>query len=69
MLHRKLTVGDKAALTKTFTEEDVIKFAELSGDHNPLHLDEDFIAETRFQKPIVHGCLNLGLLSAVLGEF
>ena len=64
---RKLTVGDKSSMTRTFTEEDVTKFADLTGDHNPLHLDKDFAAETMFERPVVHGVLNLGLVSAVLG--
>ena len=65
---RKLTVGDKASITRTFTEEDVAKFADLTGDHNPLHLDKDFAAEMMFKRPVVHGVLNLGVVSAVLGK-
>ena len=68
VLYRKLSVGDKASMVKTFTEDDVTNFAELSGDMNPLHLDKDFMAGTSFREPVVHGVLNLGLISAVMGE-
>ena len=60
-------IGDSATLTKTFTESDVRKFAEISGDHNPLHIDSAFAATTRFKQQIVHGMLTAGTISAVLG--
>ena len=59
--------GQKATLTKTFSEADVQAFAEASGDKNPVHLDEDYAQTTRFGKRIVHGMLVAGLISAVLG--
>ena len=62
-----LRIGQKASFTKTVTENDVIAFAEASGDKNPVHLDEDFAKKTRFGKRIVHGILVAGLISAVLG--
>lgn len=62
-----IKVGDKAAFTKTFTERDVLNFAEISGDHNPVHVDPEFAATTRFERQIVHGMLTSGLISAVLG--
>ncbi len=63
----KLTIGQKAALTKTFTDADVAAFAEASGDKNPVHLDEAFAQTTRFGQRIAHGMLVAGLISAVLG--
>jgi acyl dehydratase len=62
-----INVGDTASFTKTFTESDVLNFAEISGDHNPVHVDPEFAATTRFERQIVHGMLTSGLISAVLG--
>lgn len=62
-----IRVGDSAAITKTFTDEDVRTFAEISGDANPIHLDDDFARESRFGERLVHGILTAGLISAVLG--
>jgi 3-hydroxybutyryl-CoA dehydratase len=62
-----IKVGDTASLTKTFTESDVLNFAEISGDQNPVHVDPQFAATTRFERQIVHGMLTSGLISAVLG--
>ncbi|HLF87453.1 MAG TPA: MaoC family dehydratase [Anaerolineales bacterium] len=59
--------GQKATLSKTFTEANVQAFAEASGDKNPVHLDEAYAQTTRFGKRIVHGMLVAGLISAVLG--
>ncbi len=62
-----LKIGDSASLTKTFTDEDVRSFAKISGDTNPVHLDDNFAASTRFKQRLVHGMLTAGLISAVLG--
>ena len=63
-----ISVGQKASLTKTFTDEDVRKFAEVSLDVNPLHLDDEYAKTTIFGKRIAHGVLTCGLISAVLAN-
>lgn len=67
--HREsLGVGDRVEFTKTITEDDVTAFAAASGDTNPLHLDEEYAAETRFRGRIVHGTLVGSLISAALAR-
>jgi len=60
-------IGDSASLTKTFTASDVLSFAEISGDRNPLHIDTEYASQTQFKQRLVHGILTAGLISAVLG--
>ena len=62
-----LSVGMSAAYSKTVTESDIAKFAEVSGDNNPLHLDEAFAKTTRFKERIAHGMLSAGFISTILG--
>ena len=62
-----IKVGDSASLTKSFSDADVRSFAEISGDKNPLHLDDDYAAQTQFERRLVHGMLTAGLISAILG--
>lgn len=62
-----LKEGDSASLSKTITIEDIVKFAELTGDVNPVHLDEEFAKKTRFGGRIAHGMFGVSLVSAVLG--
>lgn len=57
----------EASVSKTITEHDIEAFAELSGDINPVHLDEEFAANTIFKKRIAHGFLTGALFSTVLG--
>ena len=59
--------GMRAALEKTFTEDDVLAFAALTGDNNPAHVDADFAASSVFGRQVVHGMFTASLISAVLG--
>lgn len=63
-----LQVGDTATMTKTITDEDIHVFADLTGDHNPVHLDDEYAATTRFGRRIAHGMLSASLISAVLAN-
>lgn len=60
-------IGQFASLKKVFGSDEVMAFAELSLDRNPIHLDEKYAAESRFGKRIVHGFLVGSLISAVFG--
>ena len=64
----KFNVGDRAEITKTIDEADIQAFAEVTGDHNPIHLDETFAKTTRFGRRIAHGMLSASLISAVLAN-
>jgi acyl dehydratase len=61
-------VGQVGTWTRTFTAGDVERFAELTGDRNPLHFDVDFAARTRPGAMIVHGGLTTGLFNALVAE-
>ena len=60
--------GDAATRSRTITDEDIRAFAELTGDHNPVHLDDDYAAGTRFGRRIAHGMLGASLISATLAN-
>jgi 3-hydroxybutyryl-CoA dehydratase len=62
-----LKIGDTFTVQKEVTDELVRKFADVSGDYNPIHLDDEFAAKTRFGKRIAHGMLGASFISAVLG--
>jgi 3-hydroxybutyryl-CoA dehydratase len=62
----ELSVGMTASYRHTITDRDVHVFADLTGDHNPLHLDEVFAQTTRFKGRIVHGMLTASYFSTVL---
>ena len=60
-------VGDRAMMTRTVSGDDVVAFARVTGDDQPLHLDDAWAAKTRFGRRIAHGMLSAGFISAVLG--
>ena len=63
-----LEIGMSRYVRKTVTDQDIEMFAAVSTDHNPVHLDEDYAADTMFGGRIAHGMLTAGLISAVIGE-
>ena len=67
MTFNEINIGDKASFTKVITREMVQQFAEISGDTNPIHLDEEYAKGTVFKENIAHGILVTGLISKVLG--
>lgn len=64
---KSFEVGQRAFLNRAFTFDDIQHFAALSGDFNPVHMDEEFARTTRFGKVIVHGMLVASLISTLLG--
>ena len=62
-----IKIGDRVSLSKVFTEEDVIQFASLSKDTNPIHLDDSYAADSVFGTRIVHGMLVASLFSGLIG--
>jgi len=64
----ELKVGDSAQISKTITEEVINDFARVTGDFNPVHLDQAYAEKTFFKGRIAHGLFSVGLLSTVLGN-
>jgi 3-hydroxybutyryl-CoA dehydratase len=67
VVRQDLEIGERATFTKTISETDVAAFAQVTGDWNPLHMDDDYARQTRFGRRIAHGMLTAGLISTVLG--
>ncbi|MEM9059373.1 MAG: MaoC family dehydratase [Pseudomonadota bacterium] len=63
-----LEIGMSRYVEKTITDYDIRAFAEVSTDHNPVHMDEDYAQDTIFAGRIAHGMLTAALISAVIGE-
>ena len=63
-----LNPGDKASRTQTISDEMIRSFADLTGDTNPVHLDDAYAAGTRFGRRIAHGMIAAGLISATLAN-
>lgn len=62
-----LEIGMEASLTREVTEGDIVQFADISGDQNPVHIDADYAATTIFKERIAHGMLTAAYISALFG--
>lgn len=62
-----LKVGQEASMSRVVTEADIVAYAALSGDYNPVHLNPDYAAQTPFKARIAHGILSAGYISALFG--
>lgn len=60
-------VGDKVTISEKITDQMVRQFAEVSGDKNPIHVDEEYAKKTRFGRRIAHGMMSAALISRALG--
>ena len=65
--YEDIQIGDSASFTKTVSEADITMFAGVTGDLNPVHIDEEYAKRTMFKGRIAHGMLGAGFISAVLG--
>jgi len=63
-----IEMGMTRYIQKVITDKDIEQFAEISTDHNPVHLDDEYARDTIFEGRIAHGMLTAGLVSAVIGE-
>jgi len=63
----EMKVGDQASISKTVTESDILTFAGLTMDYNPVHINAEYAKESIFGERIAHGMLSAGFISAVLG--
>jgi 3-hydroxybutyryl-CoA dehydratase len=64
----ELKIGDSAEVSKTITETDINDFARVTGDFNPVHLDQAYAEKTFFKGRIAHGLFSVGLISTILGN-
>jgi len=63
----KYKIGDKISIIRIFTSEDVEKYSEITGDTNPIHLNEEYAAKSIFKKRVVHGIYTISLFSKIFG--
>jgi 3-hydroxybutyryl-CoA dehydratase len=66
--YNEIKIGLTAEYKKIITEEDIEKFSEVSGDYNPVHMDEEYANQTIFQGRIAHGMLSASFISTVLAS-
>ena len=64
----ELKIGDVAKFAKTVTESDIYLYAGVTGDFNPVHINEDYAKKTFFKTRIAHGMLSAGFISTVIGN-
>ena len=62
-----LEIGQEASMSRIVSEADIVAYAALSGDYNPVHLDSEYAAKTIFKERIAHGILSAGYISAIFG--
>lgn len=62
----EIDIGDQASVTRTISDEDIRQCAQLTGDYNPLHVDDTYAVGTRFGRRIAHGVISIGLISSAL---
>ena len=67
LMYEDIQIGDTDSFTKTITEYDIVQFARLTGDFNPVHLDPEYAKTTPFKERIAHGILSGSIISTVLG--
>jgi 3-hydroxybutyryl-CoA dehydratase len=63
----EIKIGDAAQFSKTVTETDIILYAGITGDFNPMHIDKEYAEKTMFKSRIAHGMLSAGFISTLLG--
>lgn len=66
--YSEIEIGQKAEIERKITDKDIMRFAEVSGDRNPVHLDEEYAKKTFFKGRIAHGMLSAAFISAVLAN-
>ena len=65
--YSELQIGESASMSKTVSESDIYMFAGITGDFNPMHVNEEYAKKTKFKTRIAHGGLTVGLIAPVLG--
>lgn len=65
--YEELNLGDKESFSKTITETDIVIYAGLTGDFNPIHVNSEFAKKSRFGERVAHGPIALGLITPVVG--
>jgi len=67
LAYADIKVGDSASVSKTITEGEIVTYAGITGDFNPVHVDAEYASKSMFHERIAHGMLVSGYISAVLG--